>query len=1275
MRIHLSTAAVVAVLLCASAAASRAQTCVGDCNGDRAVTINELITGVNIALGSATVESCRAVDRNSDGGVSIDELIAAVSNALNGCPAAPATATATPSSTATASETATRTASASFTPTVTATPTVTVTSTATASLTPTPTTRPPVLAVQVNPDRIAPGETAVIGLTVTNDGVAPLNGVTLRAVLPASGIAGVDRGSISDGGSCNGFSCAAGQQVTWTIGTLAPGAGRSVNLPLTVITGQNAPADLTELNIAASATAIGAAATNAQATIVVDRGRNLTLAIDADRDPVAPDAELRYRFTVGNRGVTALTDATLSIPIPPGTSFVSASDGAMPDGGLIEWPLGDLAAGASGVRELVVHVDAVAGQAIAADASLTAGGGTTQAQHLARVGAAPPLSASLAAGPDPIGPGEALLVSFTLTNRGLTPLAGVQAALRVPAGVAGIETAAASDAVCNQGVSFGCDPLERARWTVGDLAPGEGVTYSLPATVLTGQGAPAPGTLLGIEADAFASDGTEAEARRSVAIRANRALEVELDATPQPISANGLLRYVISFGNRGVTPLASGHLTIPIPAGTVFESATEGITPVGGAVSWPLGDLAAGSGGVRELFVRVEGDAAAGAPIHAAATLTAGGARAAAESVTHVAATAPLTLSLSVGPDPITPGEAFQVALTVTNRGLVELFELQGALRVPAEVSAFATNLTTGGVVCNNGASFGCDPLERALWNIGSLPPGRSTTLTFPVGVPTGQGAAPAGAIISFDAEVKSNTDERAQTRRSVLLRPSRAAELEIDSLPQTVAAGAEIRHRLSFGNRGLATLTGAMLELPLPAGTSFESASDGGMLEDGVVRWELGDLTAGITGTRTVDLLVDELPQGAPIAAEAVLRSGAAETRADALVTVRDDLPLSVDVITSPAVVQPGEPMSVRVLVSNHGLLSLFDVRAGLRVPPEVAAWPTNISSPGSTCNAAASFGCDALERQVWTIGELKPGQGVALSVPPIVLSGQNAPPAGSLISFAADATANDGSQALAQREVSLRTSYLLDLRVSTTTDPIAPGELLAYSIRALNLSGGPVNDVVLEMPVPAGTQFHSANNGGVLEGDRIVWTLPNLTSSVTLFFAQVMVDAAAQPGSTVRAEAFLFTDTGDTETFTVTRIENHPPLALSVSATPDPAAPGQSVLLSVTATNNSPVNLFGITASVRVPSEVSSFAANLTGGGNCNRGATFGCDPLETVLWSLGTPEGLPPGESVTVSIPPVVPMGVNAPPPGTAIDFEIDVRANDGSQAVAYPVVSVE
>ena len=65
---------------------ARAGTCVGDCNGDGSVLVNELVEGVGVALGDSPVSVCRVFDASGDGQVGIDELVAGVANALGGCP-------------------------------------------------------------------------------------------------------------------------------------------------------------------------------------------------------------------------------------------------------------------------------------------------------------------------------------------------------------------------------------------------------------------------------------------------------------------------------------------------------------------------------------------------------------------------------------------------------------------------------------------------------------------------------------------------------------------------------------------------------------------------------------------------------------------------------------------------------------------------------------------------------------------------------------------------------------------------------------------------------------------------------------------------------------------------------------------------------------------------------------------------------------------------------------------------------------------------------------
>jgi virginiamycin B lyase len=59
--------------------------CVGDCDGNGQVTVDEILTMVNIALGNEVVTKCLAGDANHDGQITVDEILTAVGNALNGC--------------------------------------------------------------------------------------------------------------------------------------------------------------------------------------------------------------------------------------------------------------------------------------------------------------------------------------------------------------------------------------------------------------------------------------------------------------------------------------------------------------------------------------------------------------------------------------------------------------------------------------------------------------------------------------------------------------------------------------------------------------------------------------------------------------------------------------------------------------------------------------------------------------------------------------------------------------------------------------------------------------------------------------------------------------------------------------------------------------------------------------------------------------------------------------------------------------------------------------
>ena len=54
-------------------------------HNDGRVTVDEILTLVNIALGNAEVSECEIGDPNNDGQITVDEILMAVNRALEGC--------------------------------------------------------------------------------------------------------------------------------------------------------------------------------------------------------------------------------------------------------------------------------------------------------------------------------------------------------------------------------------------------------------------------------------------------------------------------------------------------------------------------------------------------------------------------------------------------------------------------------------------------------------------------------------------------------------------------------------------------------------------------------------------------------------------------------------------------------------------------------------------------------------------------------------------------------------------------------------------------------------------------------------------------------------------------------------------------------------------------------------------------------------------------------------------------------------------------------------
>lgn len=59
--------------------------CVGDCERDGQVTVDEVQRGLLVAVGLEDSSTCAAADGNEDGQVTVDELVRSVRNVLSSC--------------------------------------------------------------------------------------------------------------------------------------------------------------------------------------------------------------------------------------------------------------------------------------------------------------------------------------------------------------------------------------------------------------------------------------------------------------------------------------------------------------------------------------------------------------------------------------------------------------------------------------------------------------------------------------------------------------------------------------------------------------------------------------------------------------------------------------------------------------------------------------------------------------------------------------------------------------------------------------------------------------------------------------------------------------------------------------------------------------------------------------------------------------------------------------------------------------------------------------
>ena len=196
-----------------------------------------------------------------------------------------------------------------------------------------------------------------IHVTVTNRGATVQNGVRAELFFPP-GLSDMFDALFSDGGDCtdagNANECDAGETAFWDIGTLPPGAGKTVTLVPSPLFDNS---DGRLLAFFGRVFALGTPDFWERRSVAINDARALNLEIDAATNPVPGNTTIDYSITAGNQGESAATMTRLTLPVPPGTSVLSADGNADITADSITWNMGTLESGQATRRNLTLSLD------------------------------------------------------------------------------------------------------------------------------------------------------------------------------------------------------------------------------------------------------------------------------------------------------------------------------------------------------------------------------------------------------------------------------------------------------------------------------------------------------------------------------------------------------------------------------------------------------------------------------------------------------------------------------------------------------------------------------------------------------------------------------------------------------------------------------------------------------------------------------------------------------------------------------------------------------
>jgi large repetitive protein len=426
----------------------------------------------------------------------------------------------------------------------------------------------------------------------------------------------------------------------------------------------------------------------------------------------------------------------------------------------------------------------------------------------------------------------------------------------------------------------------------------------------------------------------------------------------------------------------------------------------------------------------------------------------------------------------------------------------------------------------------------------GTLAPAVSTTVKFKVQII----ASPTSSIISNQATVAFNAQTlgtsltatsdgdtgSAGLQPTTIAIPANLSITKTDS-PDPVTAGNNLTYTIAVTNSGPVSATSAVMNDPLPAGTTFQSITTPS-------GWTCTTPTVGTTGTVncthpsfavgsatfTVVIKVNSTQttnlSNTATVTSSVLDSDASNNSSTQTTVVIQSADLKLSKTATPASPAVGGAFNYTITVTNDGPSTATNVQVTDRLPPVTDVLVNSLSITTSQGSAVYNV---ATPNIVWTVGTLAPNTSATLTIPATrLIASFTVNVAEVTASTQSDPDSTPGNNIVGEDDQASVTvpSQSIDLAVAKSVNNPTPslGQSVVFTVSVTNTSPSfTATGVGISDALPAGLTYQSSTTSqGTYTSGTGIWSVGSLSTGTT---ATLTITATVNASGTITNTAQL--------------------------------------------------------------------------------------------------------------------------------------------------------